>query len=261
MNSITIIVIIVVLLACLVCYAFISQTIEQKRQHRQRLLTALQLRANTFKYMLNNFPAGFLPRDLMLLVQRTLLDICEQLVRLDSKNPVHKQDLQMISERMNETRQQAAPGTTPALESPQQIQETKACLEELYKVIHQQEARKLLNSHEAEIYRAQIRQLTLGISIDSYILQGHLARQRGKLRLTQHYFELAQKLLVREDLHGAFDQKKARLQVWLEDLKKAGLGAVTHSGVDHAAEQAEIDKAWENFNVDDESWKKKNLYD
>jgi hypothetical protein len=263
MNSVTIIVIIIVLLACLVCYAFVSQTLEQKRQHRQRLLAALQIRAGTFKYMLNSFPAGFLSRELALLVQRTLVDIYEQLTKLDPKNETYKQDLHAVTQRMNETWRQPQQPQSQILESNQQIREIKRCLEELYKVVYHQESRRTLNSREAEVYRTQIKQLSLSITVDSYILHGQQARQSEKLRLAQHYFTIAQKLLVREDTSGAFDAKKSRLTLWLEELDQQlrHIAPEASAKSDGSDEQAEIDKAWEKFNQADENWKKKNLYD
>ena len=226
-------------------------------------MAALQIRASNFKYMLHSFPQGYLSRDLLLLVQRSLIDVCEQLTRLDAKNAAYKQDLQAVTQQMNETwKQQPQPAQAPALESPQQVKEIKQCLEDLYKVIYQQEARNILNNREAEVHRSQIRQLMLGATVDAYVMHGHLARQREKPRLAEHYFGLAHKLLVREDATGVFDSKKARLQSWLDELasytQQLQPAALT---TEDTSEQAKIDKAWEKFAAAEEGWKKKNLYD
>jgi uncharacterized membrane protein YfbV (UPF0208 family) len=263
MDSISIIVIIIVLLACLVCYAFASQALEQKRQHRQRLLTALNIRANNLKYMLNSFPAGFLSKELSLLVQRSLIEVCEQMSRLEPGNPSHKQDLQAVTQQLNETRRQPAQkAQAVTLENPQQVANIKQSLEELYKVIHQQEQRKDISAAEASVYRTQIRQLVLGITVDSYLLQGHRARQQDKVRLAQHYYEVSLKLLQREDTTGAFEQKQARIKEWFKDVQaKAQHLGVAEVPVEDDDEQAQIDRAWERFSEAEEGWKKKNVYD
>lgn len=261
MSSISIIAIIIVLLACLVCYAFVSQTLEQKRQHRQRLLTALQIKARNFKFMLNSFPGGFLPRDLALLVQRSLVDACEQLIELDPKDPTPKQDLQAVTQQMTEAPQQPEKVSPVMLESTQQVKEVKQCLEELYRVIHHQESRNTLNSREAEVYRTQIRQLLLSVTVDAYIIQGHAARQREKIRLAEHYFTVALKLLAREDTANILDAKKLRLQSGLENVRTQLQALTPSTPAAEEEEQAEIDKAWARFSEAEENWKKKNVYD
>ena len=76
MSSVAVIVLIIVVLASLVCYAFISQTMAHKREQQERLIGALSLKARNFKFMLSGFPQGFLPPELTLLVQKSLISLC-----------------------------------------------------------------------------------------------------------------------------------------------------------------------------------------
>ncbi len=261
MSSVNIIISIIVLLGILVCYAFIMQSLKQKREQRNRILAALKSRCRNFKFMLNGFPQGFLPRDLLLLVQRSLIDVCEQLAKLEPREPSHVQDLQMVSTQMAETQRHAKPVAQISLDNPQQLKEVKICLEELHRFIHQLETRTILSHNQAEGYRAMIKQLVLQITVDGYVMQGKIARQSSKTKLAFHYFDLALKLLLREGKAGQFTERIENLKTIQQELLKQL--ELEHAPVSdkEQAEAEEIASEWDKFDSDEEVWKKKHAYD
>lgn len=264
MSSAAIITSIIVLLAGLVCYAFIAQTIMQKRQQRERLLVALQTRVRNFKFMLSEFPAGFLPKELTLLVQRSLMQLLEQMTKLEPSNSSHQKDLQAIAQQVAEAqRQSPASGNPPvAIESSQKAREIKAYLEELYKFVFFLEDKKNLSQAQADIYRRMIRQLVVQLSVDAYVLHGRMARDKGKLRLAIHYLDLALKLMIRERVSGQFDARIAQVRTTIKDLQSL----LTHEEgeikelLEEDSEQAAISNEWDTF-AQEPSWKKKQIYD
>ena len=52
----------------------------------------MKTRARNFQQLLTGFPDGFLSRDLRLLVCQCLNDAFDQLVRLEPRNPQHRQE-------------------------------------------------------------------------------------------------------------------------------------------------------------------------
>jgi hypothetical protein len=264
MSSVAIITSIIVLLVGLVCYAFITQTLSQKRQQRERLLLALKSRVRNFKFMLSGFPPGFLPKELALLVQRSLLQLLEQLSRLEPGNKDYGDDIQTITQQMAETQHQPPLNSHPPamLESPQKAREIKACLEELYKFIFHLESKKSLAKVPADAYRGMIRHLVLQLSVDSYVLQGRIARDRGKLRLAIHYFDLALKLMTKERTNEQFDGRIKQMRAAIKDLEGRLLNdsSGTLDTAEEETDQSPINSEWDNF-AQDESWKKKQLYD
>ncbi|WP_075185676.1 hypothetical protein [Teredinibacter haidensis] len=263
MSSISIIVTIIVLLAALVCYAFVAQTVKVKREQRNRLLAALKSRSRNFKFMINGFPQGFLPRDLTLLVQKNLIEVSEQLSMLEPKEPAHMQDLQAISSQMTETQRHAKPSAPVTLENPQQIKEVKICLEELHRFIHTLEENSSLSRNQAENYRKQLKQLVLQLTVDGYALQGTAAQGSNKTKLALHYYNLALKLLVREGKPGQFDARIAKLKALHEEMSKK-LEEETQTlpnSEEEQAEQEEIANEWDKFDSDKPLWKKKHAYD
>lgn len=263
MSSVTVITSIIVLLAALLCYAFIAQTISQKRQQRERLLTALKARVRNFKFMLSGFPAGFLPKELTLLVQRSLMQLLEQLAKLEP-NANHTQDLQGVAQQMAETQRQP-PQTNSSVQivdNPQRVREIKACLEELYKFVFHLEGKRLLARAQADIHRAMIRNLVLQLTVDSYVLHGRIARDKDKPRLAIHYFDLALKLMLKERASGQFDGRINQLRAAMAELEGRMLNEAPLTPEPRAddPDQSAINEEWDKF-AKEQSWKKKQVYD
>lgn len=264
MSSVTIITSIIVLLASLVCYAFIAQTVAQKRQQKERLLMALKTRVRNFKFILSGLPAGFLPKELTLLVQRSLMQLLEQLTKLEPGNNSYQEDLQAIAQQMAETQRQPPTNSSQpvAIDNPQKAREIKACLEELYKFIFHLEGKKNLSRAQADIHRGMIRHLVLQLTVDSYVLHGRIARDKGKLRLAVHYLDLALKLMIRERANGQFDGRIAQIRTAINDLE-ARLASETGDKTelpDEEGDQSAISSEWDKF-AQEQSWKKKQIYD
>ena len=246
------------------CYAFVVQTLKNKREKRNRLLSALKNRSRTFKFMLSGFPEGFLPRDLTLLVQRSLADVCEHLARLEPEDPSHMNDYQHVSAKMTESQRQAKPAKSTPLENPQQINDVKKCLEELNKFVHTLEAKKTVSPPQSAHYRQQIKDVVLKLTVDSYALQGSKAKHHGKTRLAAHYYELALNLMLREGTAGRYDAQISQFKTILQQLKQE-LAKEQHAKNPTASaskeKPEEMSSEWENYTETDSSWKKKNIYD
>jgi len=260
MSSIAIVTIIVALLAVLVCYAFVSQTIQQKREQRARILGALKAQSRNFKFMLSSCPSGVLSRDLAALVQRSLIDVSEELAQLEPRDYGHREDIQTYSNMLAETQNQARAPERAPLSNPAQVKDIRISLEELHKFVFNLENRQRLNRAQADAYRAQIKQQLLQVTVDGYLLQGQLAVQNEKFKLAVHFFDLAEKLLLREGKTGTYESRLAQirntiasLQVHIRKLEEASPGSTD--------ERSELDEQWDRFEEGSAEWKKKQIYD
>ncbi|MEY4588922.1 MAG: hypothetical protein RL497_998 [Pseudomonadota bacterium] len=258
MSSVFVISAIVIILAILACYAFVSQTLALRKQHRERMMTVLLAKVRNFKHMLSGFPTGFLPKDLTVLVLRSLIDLYEQLVDIAPDTTQYKQDLQSASQQLNETQRANQPVTPATIENPQQIKDAKTCLDELHKFVFQLESKGAVNRSQADAHRNLIKQLLLQLTVDAYLLSGKQARQANKTRLAIHYFSLAHKLLSKESKGGTQDKKISSLAQIITELENKlqidEPGTVIKPGTE--APEAEWDKV-----KPEESWKKKQVYD
>ncbi len=262
MSSVTIITSIIILLAVLVCYAFIAQTLNQKRMQKERLLQAMKTRARNFKFMLSGFPNGFLPKELTLLVQRSLVDVLETLTKLEPQNANHAEDVLAVTQMMAETQRAAPQQQNSTLENPQQVREIKACLEELYKFVFQLEGKRRLTRPQADANRAMIKQLVLQLTIDSYVLHGRLAREKNKLRLAHHYFDLALKFMKRERNLGIFEGRISQLESVIEELRTTmeAEGRLNTSPTP-TNNDSNVSEEWDEFEKEEKGWQKKQIYD
>lgn len=265
MSTASIIVAIVILLGLLVSYAFVQQTVQTKREQRVRLISALKNRCRSFKFMLNGFPEGFLSKELKILVQRSLADVCEQLSTLEPKESGHLQYLQVVNAQMIETQRQTPAQQAPALENPQQIKDVRASLEELHKYVYKLEAKQSIPRNQSQIFRNQIKTLALQVAVDGHSINGNNARQSGKTKLAIHYFELAFNLIARDANAGTLSKRLDRLRTLIAQLKaqqaeEEDLDIPTHSS-EEQDQSEEVQEEWDKFSEPEDVWKKKNIYD
>lgn len=265
MSSVTVITGIIVILAVLVCYAFVAQTIQNKRERRKRLLAALKSQSRNFKFILDGCPDGFLTKDLKLVVLRSLIEVSEKLSREEPKEPQFGNDLKHYTERLAEAQREEPNPQRVAIENPQQIKEAKMSLEELHRFIFNLEGQNRVTRNQGDAYRNQIKQLVLQITVDGYFISGQSAKQAGKTKLALHYFDLAFKLLAREDKYGLFKNKSQQLQSLTEELKaqlseEEGEAALSS---EELKAQSELTGEWDKFSgeSDEDLWKKKQVYD
>lgn len=263
MSSIYITIGIIAFIGLLACYAFISQTLEKKRQQKQRLLAALKARARNFKYIITGFPTDFLPKELNVLVHRCLVEVCEQLAQLEPNDGSYLQDLQLYNAQMDELKRKPKPSKRVKLENAQQIKDVKRALEELHKFTVQLETRGRINESQLKAYGAQIKKLVLQISVDAYLINAKQSHTAGKLRLALHYYTLAKKLLVRENGDGAFNAQIEKMTVVITNITaELALDEPEYEATpDQAALNAEASEEWSSFDKSDADWKKKNVYD
>lgn len=265
MSSVTVITGIIILLAALVCYAFTAQTIQNKRERKKRLLAALKSQSRNFKFILNGCPDGFLTKDLKLILLRSLIDVSEQLSRLEPSEPQFSQDLKQYTQGLAEAQREAPSTTSVSIENPQQIKEVKMSLEELHRFIFNLEGQGRVTRNQGDAYRNQIKQLVLRITVDSYVINGQSAKQSGKTKLAHHNYDLALKLLAREGKPGVFTKKLQQLRAITEELKTQ-LSAEEDASplsTEELEAQSELTDEWDKFSEDssEDIWKKKQVYD
>jgi len=264
MSSIIIAGIIVALFLAAVGYAFISQNLEKKRKQKRRLLGALKTRQRNFKYMLSGFPTDFLTKELNILVYRCLVDVCEQLAKLEPEEPSYVEELQLYSSQMEEAKRKPATQKRKPLESPQQIKEVKQQLEELNTFIALLEKRGGITKVQADGFGRQIKQLVLQISVDNYTVSARQAGESGKTRLAIHFYGLARKLLVRESATSNYQKQVSQINSVISQLEAqlAEEEPEYQPSELEARQKEEAQEAWDRFrSEEDEPWKKKRVYD
>lgn len=247
------------LLVVLVGYAYIHQTLEKRRKRRQRLLTALKHRQRNFKYMVSGFPAGLLPKELNLIVYRALLDACEQLARLEPRNPSHSQDYTQYSAELEQVKNQSQPERSRP-ESPEQAAEVKRLLQELYRYIAHQAQMGQLGQAQGKSYKDQLKRLALLVSVDAHTVSAQQAQAAGKPRLALHYYNLAKKQFTQENGGVGFEKQLSQINSIIKKLEQQLAEQEPDSAAAQPGPAPEEQKEWEEFEQKAD-WKKKQLYD
>ncbi|MDQ2075250.1 hypothetical protein [Marinimicrobium sp. ABcell2] len=257
MSSLSIAFVIVGLLIVLIGYAFIYQALEKRRKRRQRLIAALKHRQRSFKRMLVSFPSGFLTKELSQVLYQALIDAADQLSHLEPRDRSHKEEVSLYSRELETVRQQETSGTA-RLDSAEQVADIRRQLQDLHHYIVQQAERGNVSKAQAQVYSSQIKRLVLQMSVDAYTLNARQAREIGKPRLAMHYYNLARKLLVRENAGHTHQQQILQLGEVIAQLE-AQLAREPATAEDEV--KPTENKEWEQFGETDESWKKKQIYD
>lgn len=261
-----VIAIIFLLLILLAGYLFLSHSIEKRRVQRQRLITALRARRNSFRDLATGFPAGFLSNDLTALLYRALIDSCEQLSRLEPKDPTHAEQFNLYTNLLA-TQKDNSQQARVRLDNPQQIKEAHALLQELHKFVMQQSALKLVNQVQTEAYVDQINRLVLQMSVDGHVFNARQSQQVGKVRLAVHYYTLARKALAAENAGHGFDKQIAQLDSVIAKLQEKadatpeGTETPAATTTKPAAAADGSSKEWKQFDEENDKWKKKQIYD
>lgn len=258
---------IILLLILLAGYLFMSHSIEKKRAQRQRLITALRARRNTFRDLVSGFPTGFLSHDLTALLYRAIIDCCEQLSRIEPGDSSHTENLNLYTTLLAEQKEPTTPNNV-RLNNPQQIKEARQLLQELQKFVAQQTSLNLINQVQNEAYSDQINRLNLQVNVDSHILNARQAQQTGKVRLAIHHYALARKSLVSENKNHSFDKQIIQLDTVIAKLEEKAeandqpLASTSSPATQTATASADnSSKEWKQFEEENDKWKKKSIYD
>lgn len=261
MSPMVIIALIVTILLLAVGYALVFQTIDNKRKQRQRLISALKQRAANFAYMVERFPQDFLSKDLTVLVYRCLMDVNEQLAKLNPGEEAHVAALEKYRGAMATALERTDSGKKVPMTSQQQIKDVRTHLQELHKFVEKLLQKRTLNGAQAKNYSKQIQKLILQISIDAYLMSARQAEQNAKPRLALHHYSLARKLLMRENRDQSFGKHIAQLDAVIKELEKQ----IATEGQDKpqmaAGPTPVASKEWDEYENAEAGWKKKTVYD
>ncbi len=254
------------MLILLAGYLFLSHSIEKRKVQRQRLITALRARRNSFRDLATGFPTGFLSNDLTALLYRALIECCEQLTLLEPKDHTHSEQLTLFSNLLSALKENTQQNRV-RLDNPQQIKEAHALLQELYKFVMQQSALKQINQVQTDAYTDQINRMLLQMSVDGHVFNARQAQQAGKIKLAIHFYTLGRKALAAENASHTFDKQIAQLDAVTaklqEKLDNTGEKPPVADGESATGKAAtpESNKEWKQFDEENAKWKKKQIYD
>lgn len=248
----TIITIITIGLALMLILAFSIHTIERNKREKRHLESLLRKKLADLNYMLEHFPVNFLGTDLQVLICKSILDVYEQLISVDPKNPEYSNSRSAITERLKKLQNENKEQRYQPLDNLVQIKEIKDMLGLLGGFVTRLYNQKSIGRDQATHYNNQLKKLLAQTTIDSYAVGARDAESSGKVKLAIHYYSSAVEKLKKEGLDSLYHEHILRFQQRMVELQKA---------VDANVETAKQGQTGEGTKSDDDPWKKKQVYD
>jgi hypothetical protein len=263
MTPVYIIIGLIVLTCMLICYVFIKQTIVKRKREKARLFNALVKRSKELLQMLNAFPRHFLPKDLSVFLYRCIVDVFEQLSKLEPERSEFLEQFTLYTTTMETKIREPVNDSQVRLQSSTQINEIRQYLNYLGRFMQKWVQRGNLSDQQYGAYKVTLKNLVNKLMIDNYMLSGTASNDIGKYKLAAHHFTLAKNMIIKEGLASTqkdnlahINQELARLieAMKLEDeaagTVKANIETITTDNNDE----------WSELEAKD-GWKKKNIYD
>jgi hypothetical protein len=253
MSTVVIISFVALLLAIMVGVAITMQTVEKNKKEKRRLEAGLKARSRNFQHMLLGFPEGFLSTDLRALVARCLQDVNNQLAELSPKDPQSQAGKVYASQLIEQIKNEPAHTGGVQLTNAAQIKDTQKLLASLSNFVGTLAQSNRIKAEQAKAYMLQIRRLTLQTTIDGLESAAHQAASNNKAKLAVHYCTMALERLEKENRDGGLSNRIAQIKAKQESYEQE---------LDQTEQRlAAADKEWDAINKEDDSWKKKAIYD
>ena len=253
MSTTAIIGLVALLLVVLVGVAIMLQTIEKNNKERRRLESSLKARARNFQHMLEGFPEGFLNKDLKLLVCRCLQEIYSQLHGLNPKNSAYKNNRATIDQQLQTIQEQPAGNSRVKLSDPAQIKEIQKLLQGLHSFIGKLSKSQKISNDQAKAYAFQVRNLMIQSTVDALMNGVNDSMSKRKPRLAIHYLHMIIDKLSKENGQGQYNEQVTQYKEMMKQLEQ--------QAIEQEERRKEADEEWDEINKDDDSWKKKAIYD
>ena len=237
----------------LLLIAVTMQSIEKNNRQKRQMESTLKSRARNFSYILDGLPQGYLNRSLKALMARSLLSTYSQLQKLAPGNAEYRTAAERIKIIVEELASEPEEVTPATLTDPKQIKDVQQLLRSLYNYIATLLKSNRIDATQAKSYGIQVRRLMVQSSLDGLTQSSQEAIAEGKYRLAIHHLALAIEKMHAENVGGYFDARIQQLKARQVELEAQ---AETR---DQAKEEAA--REWDELTQEDQSWKKKAIYD
>ena len=255
MSPIIITALIVAGIVVLFLIAYINHMVENSKLEKARVKAELSDRVRRSRDVSESLPGQLMTPALKLLLSRLELQFSERLLRLDKHND-------KLSARLAELRDMIAKGDSIPLDNPPQriASEAKAkdirfLLENLHNQINHATQEGLIETAEAKKWIGEIRHMLVQLHFEFFSNLGQNFMQQGHPGQARLAYERGVQYLRKQP---STERYKAQLQKLEEQLAHANDVVLqkTRPAPDETSELNEGIKS-----LDEDGWKKKNVYD
>lgn len=245
---------IVIVLVTLACYALFVHSVHNRREKQRLLISSLKNRCRKIEEINSCFPAKYLGSNLTIIMQMALVQSLEELSKLQPESPEHARALKTQNEFLMAIKGSAQENNFRSLKNPKQIGGTRKNMQLMHKFINQLHAKGSISDPVAAQAKEIIKFKMVLLVTDEHDIRGDTALSTDKSQLAAHCFNQARELLIKHNNGSVFNEHIKQHTEWVMDASNRA--KVNKSREEAEKEALEGEKRWE-----EESWKKKNIYD
>ena len=254
MDPILIVLLLIAIVGVSLTIIFVSQMREKARIERVRRMTALEDSFNLANRLLSELPGQYLTDELKLLLLKRMEDACNGLLTLKSDQPVSK-----WLEGVRQTRQQIKDNNDkrPAvkIDSPDKANYIKKLLQNLFAMIEAMHKAGRIDGASAKKNLKHVLFLVHKTHADLFVFQARDHLKKNELRKAIHAYHLASTEMGKSSDNPLAMKAVKSFRTRIKELE----AQIADGNLEES--DSKLDKEWDNFLQEDESWKKKADYD
>ncbi len=262
MTTTAIVTILVALIIVGLALLVISQMREKARIEKMRKIRTLEDGHGLLRRFVDELPQNYLNRTIQRLILERALELATQLQQMGAPGDVNarvESDRAALSAA--ESGQSSGPAELPA-NNPTQVKEIRNLLQMLYRFVEKQKTAGRIRSDQANEQLRHIMFLSHKAYADVMVAEAKQNIQSKKYRQAIHKYYLAANELEKSKNHP---EAQELIKGYREKIK--ALNAQAEGKSEQAKENEEkampdsVNREWESFIEEEESWKKKADYD
>lgn len=245
---------IVVVLVLLACYALLVHSSHNRREKQRLLISSLKNRCRKIEDIKSCFPAKYLGNNLTVIMQMALVQSLEDLCRLQPEVSAHAKALKAQNEQLIAIKSTSPESNLRSLTNSRQIQGTRKNMQLMHKFVQQLHAKGSISDPVATQAKEIIKNKMVVLMCDEQGIRARTALTSDKNQLAAHCFNQAREFLRKHNSNNVFDEHIKQHTEWISDAVNLAKADQNREDAERVAFEGE--KRWE-----EDSWKKKNMYD
>ena len=257
MDTTTIVIFFAIVVFASIGIIVISQMRERAKIEKARHLTALQDTYNRSHRLLDEIPGQYMTPELKLLLVKRIEETCRNLDQLGSDLPTAKwrSDALAIKQKVVDGNDETA---ATKIDSPEKATHVKELLQNLFKMIESLQKTGRIDNTTARKNLKHVLFLVHKTHADMHVFQARAYIKQDEIRKAIHAYHLASTEMNKSQDNPPAMKAVKSFRGRIKELEAALADGVT---TEPKEQQHRLDKEWDNFLQDDDSWKKKADYD
>lgn len=254
MSPVVVSALIAAALFLVIAIAYANQIVEKHKLERARLRADLSDRIRRCASVCDALPGQMMTPQLKTMLVRLELNLCERMLPLDRRNPVHTARIQTLTSALGEGGEAVAGNPPLQIASEAQAKQIRLLLEDLQALVVWAAKQRQLDEDSAKYWLHEAQRLLVQLHVEYFENMGALALQQRQPHKARLAFERGIQYLRKQP---PLPEHQARIKAFVAQVEAAVTAEQERQqpAPDEPSELAEGLK-----DLDDDDWKKNNIY-